>query len=143
MLTQKVDDKSSDNKEMVTTLGKLREELSDTKTQWTLAKDQLRLQEEALRTVRTVKEEDEQRRLADLTNCKTRLLELDSFVAKRDKQLEELRFINRSLAVQVTELKKDSACMGQLLEDEVGKVENLAERERVVHQAETELKMRK
>ena len=93
--------------------------------------------------MRTVKEEDEQRRLADLTNCKKRLLELDSFVAKRDKQLEELRFINRSLAVQVTELKKDSACMGQLLEDEVGKVENLAERERVVHQAETELKMRK
>jgi hypothetical protein len=33
--------------------------------------------------------------------------------------------------------------MGQLLEDEVGKVEKLAEKERVVRQAETELKMQK
>jgi len=54
--------------------------------------------------------------------------------------LEQLRFANRSLVAEVTELKKDSACMGQLLEDEVNKVDRLAERERIVHLAETDLK---
>ena len=54
-------------------------------------------------------------------------------MVKRDEKLEELRFTNRSLVAEVTELKKDSACMGQLLEDEAGKVDKLAERERVVH----------
>jgi len=36
-------------------MGKVREELCDTKTQWVLAKDQLRLHDEALREVRAAK----------------------------------------------------------------------------------------
>lgn len=54
-----------------------------------------------------------------------------------------MRFTNRSLTVEVSELKKDSACMGQLLDDEVTKVEKIAERERELKLGETDLKMRK
>ena len=43
----------------------------------------------------------------------------------------------------MSELKKDSACMGQLLDDEVTKVEKIAERERELKLGETDLKMRK
>ena len=57
--------------------------------------------------------------------------------------MEQLRFSNRSLAAEVSELKKDSACMGQLLEDEVTKVDKIADRERALHFGETELKVQK
>ena len=57
--------------------------------------------------------------------------------------MEQLRFSNRSLTAEVNELKKDSACMGQLLEDEVTKVDKIVERERALHFSETELKMQK
>ena len=57
--------------------------------------------------------------------------------------MEQLRFSNRSLAAEVSELKKDSACMGQLLEDEVTKVDKIAERERALHFGETELKVQR
>ena len=57
--------------------------------------------------------------------------------------MEQFRFSNRSLTAEISELKKDSTCMGQLLEDEVTKVDKIAERERALHYGETELKVQK
>lgn len=57
--------------------------------------------------------------------------------------MEQFRFSNRSLTAEIIELKKDSTCMGQLLEDEVTKVDKIAERERALHYGETELKVQK
>ena len=55
--------------------------------------------------------------------------------------LDDLRFSNRSLTAEINELKKDSACMGQMLEDEVTKADKIAERERDLHLRQTELKI--
>ena len=44
---------------MSSEMGKTTEKLNETKTQWILAKDQLRLVEEALSEVRGAKQEDE------------------------------------------------------------------------------------
>ena len=45
------------------------------KTQWILAKDQLRMHDEALKEVRSAKQTDEQRWLSELDSCKKRLRE--------------------------------------------------------------------
>ena len=126
---------------MASEMGKTNEKLNETKTQWVLAKDQLRLVEEALREVRSAKQEDEQRWLTELDSCKKRLREVETSVAKKDEMLDDLRFTNRSLTAEMAELKKDSACMGQMLEDEVTKVDKIAERERDLHLRQTELKI--
>ena len=97
--------------------------------------------EEALREVRGAKQEDEQRWLTELDSCNKRLREVETSVAKKDEMLDDLRFTNRSLTAEISELKKDSACMGQMLEDEVTKVDKIAERERNLHLSQTELKI--
>ena len=43
----------------------------------------------------------------------------------------------------MAELKKDSACMGQMLDEETGKAEKVTDRERAVRQAEVDLKAQK
>ena len=62
---------------------------------------------------------------------------------KADEQLESLRFQNRSLNAEVLELKKDSTCMGQLLEEEVSKVDKVADRERALNLGHSDLKAQK
>lgn len=44
--------------------------------------------EEALKEVRTVKQEDEMRWLTELESCKRRLAEFDESVTKKDETLE-------------------------------------------------------
>ena len=140
-LQRQIETKTTDLERMASEMGKTNEKLNETKTQWVLAKDQLRLVEEALREVRSAKQEDEQRWLTELDSCKKRLREVETSVAKKDEMLDDLRFTNRSLTAEIAELKKDSACMGQMLEDEVTKVDRIAERERNLHLSQTELKI--
>ena len=73
---------------MAEDMGKLREQLNDTKTQWVLSKDQLRMFEEALREVRAVKQEDDQRWRTELESCKKRIREFDESVTKKDETIE-------------------------------------------------------
>ena len=53
-------------------------------------------------------------------------------VGKKEAEIDELRFENKSLKTEVAEIKKDSDCMGRLLEDEMNKGSKLDERERLV-----------
>ena len=122
-------------------LGRVREDLAETKTQLHLAKDQLRMVEDFMKQVQASKQEDEQRWLFELDSAKRRLREYESTQSKHDVLVEQLRFANRSLTAEVAELKKDSACMGQLLEDESGKVEGIADRERALNFEKIDLKM--
>ena len=80
---------------------------------------------------------------SELTSCKKQVREQESSLNKKEELLEQFRFSNRSLTAEICELKKDSTCMGQLLEDEVTKVDKIAERERALHYGETELKVQK
>ena len=73
---------------MASDLGKTREKLNDTQTSLVLAKDQLRLVEEALKEIRGSKQEEEQRYLSELNSCKKRLREYESSVSKKDELLE-------------------------------------------------------
>ena len=140
-LQRQIESKTTDLEHMSSEMGKTTEKLNETKTQWILAKDQLRLVEEALSEVRGAKQEDEQRWLTELDSCKKRLREVETSVAKKDEMLDDLRFSNRSLTAEINELKKDSACMGQMLEDEVTKADKITERERDLHLRQTELKI--
>ena len=124
-------------------LGRVREDLAETKTQLHLAKDQLCMVEDFMKQVQASKQEDEQRWLFELDSAKRRLREYESTQSKHDVLVEQLRFANRSLTAEVAELKKDSACMGQLLEDESGKVEGIADRERALNFEKIDLKMQK
>lgn len=74
--------------------------------------------EQALLEIRAAKQEEEQRLKSELTSSKKQLREYETGAHKKDQLIEELRFANRSLTAEVVELKKDSACMGQMLEDE-------------------------
>ena len=96
---------------MASEMGKTTEKLNETKTQWILAKDQLRLVEEALSEVRSAKQEDEQRWLTELDSCKKRLREVETSVAKKDEMLDDLRFTNRSLTAEIAEIKKERALL--------------------------------
>ena len=60
-LKSQVDQKSKDYAVLATDMAQTRENLSDSETQHILAKDQLRLVEEALVEIRAAKQEDEQR----------------------------------------------------------------------------------
>jgi len=81
--------------------------------------------EEALAEVRAAKREDEKRWRSELCSCKKYVRELETKSKRSDELLDQLRYENRSLATEVAELKKDSACMGQLLEEEVTKVDRI------------------
>jgi len=89
--------------------------------------------EQALLEVRAAKQEDELRWVRELDSNRKRIAKADDRIKRSDELIEELRFQNRSLASEVAELKKDSACMGQMLEDETSKVDKITERERAVH----------
>ena len=80
---------------------------------------------------------------SELTSCKKQVREQESSLNKKEELLEQFRFSNRSLTAEINELKKDRTCMGQLLEDEVTKVDKIAERERALHYGETELEVQK
>lgn len=120
-----------------------REKLSECEIQHVLAKDQLRLVEEAFAELRDVKQDDERRWLQEQDLTRKRITELDQSVQKKDDQLEELRYANRSLTAEVAEIKKDTTCMGQMLDEETKKVDKLSDRERVVRQAELDLKIQR
>lgn len=124
-------------------MAETKEKLVDSTTQHTLAKEQLKLVEQAFTQVREAKSDDERRWLREEDSNRKRMAELDQRSQRSDEQLEELRFANRSLAAEVSELKKDSACMGQMLDDETNKVDKVTDRERVVHQAELDIKSQK
>ena len=142
-LTHQMESKAADLSSTSEELGRVREDLAETKTQLHLAKDQLRMVEDFMKQVQASKQEDEQRWLFELDSAKRRLREYESTQSKHDVLVEQLRFANRSLTAEVAELKKDSACMGQLLEDESGKVEGIADRERALNFEKIELKMQK
>ena len=46
--------------------------------------------------------------------------------------IDELRFENRSLKNEVAEIKRDSECMGRLLDDEVTRAAKVDDKERAV-----------
>ena len=51
--------RTTDYESMASDMAKIREKMSETQTQYTLSKDQLRMVEEALKEVRASKQEDE------------------------------------------------------------------------------------
>ena len=44
--------------------------------------------------------------------------------------IDELRFENRSLKNEVTEMKRDSECMGKMLDDEVSRGTKIDDKEK-------------
>ncbi len=135
--------KSTDLEGMAQELAKTREQLSDSNQQLILAKDQMRLFDESLQQVRAAKQESEQTNRSDFESLNRRLREYQANLTKRDEQLEQLRFANRSLYLEVSELRKDSACMGQMLEEEASKGDKVDEKQRSVQVTQTELKVQK
>ena len=104
--------KAADNSVMIEKMSQLREEHQEAKTQLALVREQVRLEQQALKEVQGAKQQDEQRWLGELDSSKRRLRDLQEGIKKRDGMLDKLRFENRTLASEVAELKKDSACMG-------------------------------
>ena len=90
--------------------------------------------------VREAKREDELRWKKELETYRGRLNQLQMEVGKKEAEIDELRFENKSLKTEVAEIKKDSDCMGRLLEDEMNKGSKLDERERLVRQTEQDVK---
>lgn len=90
--------------------------------------------------VREAKREDELRWKKELETYRGRLNQLQMEVGKKEAEIDELRFENKSLKTEVAEIKKDSDCMGRLLEDEMNKGSKLDERERLVRQTEQDAK---
>ena len=86
--------------------------------------------------VREAKREDELRWKKELDTYRGRLNQAQMEVGKKEADIDELRFENRNLKTEIVEIKKDSECMGKLLEDEMNKGSKLDERERVVKQTE-------
>ena len=90
--------------------------------------------------MREAKREDELRWKKELETYRGRLNQLQMEVGKKEAEIDELRFENKSLKTEVAEIKKDSDCMGRLLEDEMNKGSKLDERERLVRQTEQDAK---
>ena len=103
----------------------------------------MRLFEESLREVRSAKQESEQMSRSDIQTLNNRLREHQTSITRKDEQLEQLRFAYRSLQVEVAELRKDSACMGQMLEEEATKADKVDDKQRSIQITQTELKMQK
>ena len=84
--------------------------------------------------VREAKREDELRWKKELETYRGRLNQIQIEVGKKEADIDELRFENKSLKAEIMEIKKDSDCMGKMLEDEMNKANKLDERERLVKQ---------
>ena len=80
--------------------------------------------------VREAKREDELRWKKELETYRGRLNQIQLEVGKKDAEIDELKFENKSLKNEVVEIKKDSDCMGKMLEDEMNRANKLDERER-------------
>ena len=87
---------------------------------------------ETLADVRDSKHTDETRWQAELDTYRTRLNQIQSEIAKKEALIDELRFENRSLKNEVAEIKRDSECMGRLLDDEVTRAAKVDDKERAV-----------
>jgi hypothetical protein len=61
-------------------------------------------------------------------------------VAKHEQQLDTLRFENRSLKDENAEIKKDSAFMGVLMDDEAKKAKQVEDKALKTRVLETELR---
>ena len=80
--------------------------------------------------VREAKREDELRWKKELETYRGRLNQIQLEVGKKDAEIDEIKFENKSLKNEVVEIKKDSDCMGKMLEDEMNRANKLDERER-------------
>ena len=87
---------------------------------------------EALTDVRDAKHSEEIRWKAELDTYRSRLNQIQTEVGKKEALIDELRFENRSLKNEVTELKRDSECMGKMLDDEVQRGTKIDDKERSV-----------
>jgi hypothetical protein len=61
-------------------------------------------------------------------------------VAKHEQQLDTLRFENRSLKYENAEIKKDSAFMGVLMDEEAKKAKQVEDKALKTRVLETELR---
>ena len=61
-------------------------------------------------------------------------------MGKKEALIDELRFENRSLKNEVAEIKRDSECMGKMLDDEVTRATKVDDKERSVKLLEIDVK---
>ena len=89
--------------------------------------------------VREAKHDDELKWKNELETYRKRLNQIQMDFGKKEAEIDELRFENKSLKAEIVEIKKDSDCMGKMLEDEMNKGNKLDERERQIKKSEQDV----